>query len=359
MIRTGILLAALFLLGTASSALAGLSLLGCSQNSKLFSVDLSTGIATPIGMMPPILATEIEFDIASGTLYAEETDGGVGLHTIDPATGNSLGSVAHASGALNGMEFVDSSLYATFISSAGAPSDLVVVDTATGAFASIGPTGYGPISGLAYDLVTGVMYGVTAGPSPADLVTIDLATGLATLVGPVVDPEGNILSRIGSIEFGSDGKLYGGLTAWAPILPSHLIKIDPATGKAVPIANTGFSITGLTNTTPSSIKMLMAMVDSMDMHEGLRQSLLAKLNAALAALERGRVKTARNILNAFINEVKAQSGKKLTEEQADVLMDVALAVLGSLDGAHPAPAREYRIGPEGKLTTIWGQMKVR
>jgi hypothetical protein len=359
MIRTGILLVALLFLGAASSALAGLSLLGCSQYSELFSVDLSTGIATLIGLMPSGLATEIEFDIASGTLYAEETDGGMGLHTIDPATGKSLGSVIHPYGALNGMEFVDSRLYATFIPMGGFPSDLVVVDTSTGALIFIGPTGYGPISGLAYDRVSGVMYGVTAGGMPAVLVTIDLATGAAKPVGPVVDPKGNILVRIGSIEFGPDGKLYGGLTANAPILSNHLIEIDPATGKAEPIGGPGFSITGLTNTMPPSIRMLMAMVDSMDMHEGLRQSLLAKLNAALAALEREQVKTAKNILSAFINEVEAQSGKKLTEEQADGLMDVALAVLGSLDGAHPAPAKEYRIGPEGKLTTIWGQMKVR
>jgi hypothetical protein len=203
------------------------------------------------------------------------------------------------------------------------------------------------------------MYGVTAGGVPAELVTIDLATGAAKPVGPVVDPKGNILSRIGSIEFGPDGKLYGGLTMWAPILPNNLIRIDPATGKAEPVGDTGFSITGLTNTMPSSIEMLMAMVDSIDMHEGLRQSLLAKLNAALAALERERVKTARNILGAFINEVEAQSGKKLTEEQAEVLMEVALAILGSLDNAYSAPPRDYRIGPEGKLTTIWGQMKVR
>jgi subtilisin family serine protease len=215
-------------------------LLGSSQSSELFSIDVTTGSATLIGYMPGGLATEIEYDVLSETLYAEETNGGVNLHTIDPTTAISLGFVTHEFGALNGLEFVGSTLYGTHIPGPGGPSDLVIVDTSTGNLTHIGPTGYGPISGLAYNEGAEVMYGITAGGTPANLVTIDLSTGAATMVGPTG------LDKIGSIEFGPDGNLYGGVTAFVSSFATYLVRIDTATGAATPIGETGYSITGLT-----------------------------------------------------------------------------------------------------------------
>jgi hypothetical protein len=116
----------------------------------------------------------------------------------------------------------------------------VTVDTATGALTHIGATGFGPISGLAYDKGAGIMYGITAGGTPANLVRINLTTGAATVVGPTG------LDRVGSIEFGPDGNLYGGVTAFGSSFPSYLVRINTATGAATPIGNTGYSITGLT-----------------------------------------------------------------------------------------------------------------
>ncbi len=222
-------------------------LLGSSQSSDLFNVDLASGAGFPIGFMPPGLATEIEYDTVTGTLYAEETNGGLLLYTIDPLTGAPLGAVAHVYGALNGMEYVGTTLFATFIPCGGCPSDLVVVDTTTGNLGLVGPTGFGPISGLAYDILTGTMYGVTAGGGPATLVTIDLLTGAATPIAPVLLPTGQPLNRIGSIEFGPDGQLYGGLTWLAMAIPNHLVTIDTSTGLATVIGDTGFSVTGLTS----------------------------------------------------------------------------------------------------------------
>ena len=187
----------------------------------------------------PICVTEIVYNKLTGTLYADECDGGLQFHTIDPTTGASLGMVTHAYGALTGMEFVGTTLYATFITGPGLPSDLVIVDTSTGNLTPVGPTGFGPISGLAYDKKTGVMYGITAGGGSAVLVTIDLGTGAATPVGPTG------LDRIGSIEFGPDGKLYGGVTDLGSAFAYHLVRIDPTTGAATPVGDTGFSITGL------------------------------------------------------------------------------------------------------------------
>src|SRR3989338_1408513 len=57
-----------------------------------------------------------------------------------------------------------------------------------------------------------------------------------------------------------------------------------------------------------------------NLDEDIEQGLLDKLNAAKSAIERGQNKTARNILKAFINQVKAQKSKKITNEQANMLI---------------------------------------
>jgi hypothetical protein len=188
------------------------------------------------------LATEIEYDILSGTLYAEGVNGYSYLYTIDPTTGQVLDFVTHDYDSLNGLEFVGSTLYGTFKSGPAALySDLVIVDTSTGALTNVGPTGFGPISGLAYDETADIMYGVTAGPAPASLVTINLSTGAATVVGPTG------LDKVGSIEFGPDGNLYGGVTTFGSLFANYLVQIDLTTGVSTPIGDTGFSITGLTS----------------------------------------------------------------------------------------------------------------
>ena len=86
-------------------------LLGSSQFGELFSVDVTTGTSSFIGTMPFGLATEIEFGGLTNRLFAEQTNGNTWLFTIDPASGASLGAVNHAYGALNGLEFVGSTLY--------------------------------------------------------------------------------------------------------------------------------------------------------------------------------------------------------------------------------------------------------
>jgi hypothetical protein len=64
---------------------------------------------------------------------------------------------------------------------------------------------------------------------------------------------------------------------------------------------------------------------------GLRASLLASLDAALASLDRGTIGSAKNELHAFINKVQAQSGKQIPTAFATELVNAAkreIAVLG-------------------------------
>ncbi len=66
----------------------------------------------------------------------------------------------------------------------------------------------------------------------------------------------------------------------------------------------------------------------MDERRRLR-SLLAKLENAAKSREKGNNAAACGQLAAFINELNAQSGKKLTAAQASELTTLALTVLAS------------------------------
>jgi hypothetical protein len=76
------------------------------------------------------------------------------------------------------------------------------------------------------------------------LVRLDLDTGAATVIGDTG------LTKVGSIEFGPDGELYGGLTDIAPELATYLVRIDLETAAVTPVGATGYSITGLTGCAP-------------------------------------------------------------------------------------------------------------
>ena len=57
--------------------------------------------------------------------------------------------------------------------------------------------------------------------------------------------------------------------------------------------------------------------------DGIASSLCAKLGNAAAARDRGDLKAAQNILKAFMNEVKAQGGKAIGTDDADLLILLA------------------------------------
>ena len=101
-------------------------------------------------------------------------------------------------------------------------------------------------------------------------------------------------------------------------------------------------------------------IEGMDIHKGIKNSLIAKVDAAYAALERGMIHTAVNILQAFMNEVEAQSGKKLSDGQAERLVSLVSAIIDSLyGGVDLAPGRGQRPNPGNKLSGVWGNIKMR
>jgi hypothetical protein len=76
---------------------------------------------------------------------------------------------------------------------------------------------------------------------------------------------------------------------------------------------------------------LLQLVQGFNLPKGMENSLVTKLEHAQAALAAGDTATACSLLGAFINETRAQSGKKLTAEQAAEMIsraDQIRAVLG-------------------------------
>jgi hypothetical protein len=63
---------------------------------------------------------------------------------------------------------------------------------------------------------------------------------------------------------------------------------------------------------------------------GVAQGLLAKLDAAQDAVDRGQDDVAVNILMAFIDQVEAQAGKSILEPHASHLVEHAQSVIDAL-----------------------------
>jgi hypothetical protein len=66
--------------------------------------------------------------------------------------------------------------------------------------------------------------------------------------------------------------------------------------------------------------------------QGVANRLLAKLNAAQAALDRGQTSVAINELQAFIHEVQAQAGKHIDSMHAQHMVMHAQVVIQALGG---------------------------
>jgi hypothetical protein len=140
-------------------------------------------------------------------------------------------------------------LYAS--SAAGATGELYIINPANGALVQdVGPLNDAgavnyPITGLAFNPITGVLYGST-GNNPtataARLVTINPASGLVTVVGSFNAGPTNSSgtpATMADIAFDAAGNLYGVGSIGGP----QLYSINTSTGQATVIGTTGLTST--------------------------------------------------------------------------------------------------------------------
>lgn len=139
-----------------------------NQSSRLFTIDTETQQVTLINN-PSVrfCSTEVEYASSTGELFVSFCSGVPRVASLDLQTGEILSEFRHIPvGALNGLEFACDQMWGTFVGMTDGLSSLVTVDIFDPVDGEankeiIGPTGFGPISGLAYD--GNVMWGVTAG----------------------------------------------------------------------------------------------------------------------------------------------------------------------------------------------------
>jgi hypothetical protein len=168
------------------------------------------------------------------------------MQQFDLETASLIGDPIITPESFTGLEYVGEVLYGTSIIEPRGPSYLYTIDPIGEIFTMVGPTGYGPITGLAWDEVNEIMYGVGTDvftQAPTLLFTINLETGEAT---PIGQPE----IHLGSLQFGPDGQLYAGATGGGPGSGGdrgNLYVISTNPGEATLVGNTGFDgVTGLT-----------------------------------------------------------------------------------------------------------------
>jgi hypothetical protein len=125
-------------------------------------------------------------------------------------------------------------------------------------------------------------------------------------------------------------------TASDALDPAPVVACSPASGSRFPIGTTtvqcgatdqagnasagSFDVTVRPLSQAGPLERLRDAIDAEGLTGGTRQSLISKVDAAEQSLAKGKTTPACNQLQALLNHLKAQRGKKLTVDQADRLI---------------------------------------
>jgi hypothetical protein len=126
--------------------------------------------------------------------------------------------------------------------------------------------------------------------------------------------------------------------------PSPIIEYSIEPGTTFPIGTTTVQVTATDHAGNSvtdsftvtvlapeeATEELAEIVQDMGLPQDIEDGLTDKLEAAASSIENGRDRPAQNQLRAFINQVNAQTGKSITEEQAQILIEAARNIINSI-----------------------------
>ena len=227
-------------------------LYGCDFFSgQLFTLNLRNGSGTTVGAYP-FWAGEIEYIAATGQAVVQPYGAfGLNHYLYNPPNGALLSGAIFNGAYYSALENVFGTLYGVGIVGPCAPSTWGQVDPNTGVVVPGGATGVGPITGLAWDEIAFVMYGVSGDGADAGGCA-PTGSNLYVFPGPVagvfiapVHLFGSATAlSLGSLQFGPDGSLYGGGSDYDG---GNLYRINQATGVASLVGLTGYgNVAGLT-----------------------------------------------------------------------------------------------------------------
>ncbi|HTL31448.1 MAG TPA: hypothetical protein VL282_19595, partial [Tepidisphaeraceae bacterium] len=169
-----------------------------STHAKLVSINLTSGLVTPIGVFnvgAGNTMTDLAIDPTSGTLYGIGSVGGAHLYSVDKTTGQATLVGNSGFGFTTGGGIAITSAGTVY----GSPDvgHFGTYSKVDGSYVQIANPGPEPATGGAYAGMSfnqsGVLYS-SFNSSTAHLVTINLGTGTVTNLG-------NTVSRIDAIEF--------------------------------------------------------------------------------------------------------------------------------------------------------------
>jgi hypothetical protein len=170
------------------------------NTTTLFSVDLTTATATPIGPTGQFLQG-LAFSPA-GSLFGTDYLGN--LYSVSKTTGAATFIGSTGLGDIEGLTFRGSTLIGTNFSNLGGPTTVSAIDTATAAATPITSFSQGPVRAMA--LVNPNTIDVASdSPTSQSLVQVNLLTNQVTDLGLLPGTGAALIAALG---FGTDGLLY-------------------------------------------------------------------------------------------------------------------------------------------------------
>jgi hypothetical protein len=196
---------------------------------NLFSVDLTTATATPIGYTGQFL--EGLAISPTGSLFGTDAFGG--LYSISPTTGAATFIGNTGLGDIEGLAFNGTTLIGTNFSNLGGPTTVSAINTSTAAPTTITSFSQGPVRAMAVVNPTTVDV-ASDSPVSQSLVQVNLMTGTNLNLGQLPSNGMAVTGSdlISALNFGTDGVLY----ALDALGNEFMIASN---GAGIPVGNTG------------------------------------------------------------------------------------------------------------------------
>ena len=194
------------------------------NTNSLFSVDLTTATATPIGPTGQFLQGLAVSP--GGSLFGTDYLGN--LFSVSKTTGAATLIGSTGLGDIEGLSFRGTTLIGTNFSNLGGPTTVSAIDTTTALPTTITSFSQGPVRAMAV-VNQNTIDVASDSPVSQSLVQVNLLTGLNTSLGQLPSTGAALIA---ALNFGTDGVLY----ALDPLGNEFMIASN---GAGIPVGNTG------------------------------------------------------------------------------------------------------------------------